>query len=72
MSEVSKFGQCSSPSVSMMKDPNDKTFNIEVVDHFKKINLDLNFASFGFFMRKLRALEIGLFHISMTLVQSDL
>jgi hypothetical protein len=56
----------------MMQAPNDKIFNMKVVDIFKKINLDLNFASFGFLMRKLWALEVGLFQDSMALVQSDL
>ena len=56
----------------MIQASNDKTFNIEVVDMFKTINLDLNFASFGFFRRKLWALEVGLFQDSMALVQSDL
>jgi hypothetical protein len=55
-----------------MKALNDKTSNIEIVDLFKKINLDLTFESFGFLMRNLWALEVGPFHISMTLVQSDL
>jgi hypothetical protein len=72
MCEISKFGQCSSPSLSMMQAPNDKIFNMKVVYIFKEINLDLNFASFGFLMKKLWALEVGLFHISMHLVQSDL
>ena len=56
----------------MIQASNEKTLNINVVDIFKTINLDLNFASFGFLMRELWALEVGLFHISMTLVQSDL
>jgi hypothetical protein len=56
----------------MMQAPNDKIFHIKVVGILKTINLDLNFASFGFLMRKLWALEVGLFHISMHLVQSDL
>ena len=72
MSEVSKFGQCSSPSVSMIQAPNDKTLNMKVVDIFNTINLDLNFESFRFLMKMLWALEVGLFHISMHLVQSDL
>jgi hypothetical protein len=55
-----------------MKALNDTTLNIKVVDIFNTINLDLNFASFGFLMRKLWTLEVGLFHISMPLVQSDL
>jgi hypothetical protein len=56
----------------MMQAPNDKIFNTKVVDIFKTIDSDLNFASFGFLMKKLWALEVGLFHISMFLVQSDL
>ena len=56
----------------MMKAPNDTIFNIEVVDLFKAINMDLKFASFGFLMKKLGALEVGLFQDSMALVQSDL
>ena len=56
----------------MMKAPNDKLFNMKGVDLFKAINVDLNFASFGFLMKNLWALEVGLFHISMHLVQSDL
>jgi hypothetical protein len=34
----------SSPSVSMMQASNGKTLNIKVVDIFKVINLDSNFA----------------------------
>jgi hypothetical protein len=49
-----------------------KTFNTKVVDIFKTINLDLNFALFRFLMRKLWALEVGHFSNSMALVQSDL
>jgi hypothetical protein len=56
----------------MMHASNDKTFNINVAEIFKKINVDLNFASFGFSMRKLWALEVGLFQDSMALVQSGL
>jgi hypothetical protein len=56
----------------MIKASNGKTFNIKVVDIFKMINLDLKFASFGFLMRKLLALEVGHFSNSMVLVQSDL
>jgi len=33
---------------------------------------ELNFSSFRFLMKTLWALEVGLFHISMHLVQSDL
>jgi hypothetical protein len=55
-----------------MKASNDKTLNIKVVDIFKTINLDLNFTSFGVFMRKLWSLDVGLFQDSMALVQSDL
>jgi hypothetical protein len=56
----------------MMQAPNDKHFNMKVVDLSKEINLDLNFASFGFLIKKSWALEVELFHISMHLVQSDL
>jgi len=56
----------------MMKASNEKTFNIKVIDHFNTIKMDLNFASFGFFMKELWALEVGLFCLSMHLVQSDL
>ena len=56
----------------MMKASNGKTSNIKVVDIFNMINLDLNFASFVFFMRELWALKVGLFQDSMALVQSDL
>ena len=62
----------SSPSVSMMQASNGKTSNFKVVDIFKMINLDSHFASFGFFMRKLWALEVGHFQDSIVLVQSDL
>jgi hypothetical protein len=55
----------------MMKASNETTSNNKVVDLFTKIKMDLNFASFVFLMKKLWALEVGLFHISMTLVQSD-
>jgi hypothetical protein len=48
-----------------MQTSNGKTSNIKVVDRFKMINLDLNFA-FEFFMRKLWALEVGHFSNSMT------
>ena len=65
-------GPTSSPSVSMMQASNVKTSNIKFVDIFKKNNWGLNFALFGFFMRKVWALEVGLFHISMALVQRDL
>ena len=41
--------------------PNEKTSNIKVIDLFKKIKMDLNFASFGFLMKELWALEVGLF-----------
>jgi hypothetical protein len=69
--KVSKIGQ-SSPFVLMMQASNGKTSNIKVVDLFKTIKMDLNFASFGFLMKKLWALEVGLFCLSMHLVQSDL
>ena len=59
--KVSKIGQLSSPSVLMMQASNEKTSNIKVVVIFKKIKMDLNFASFGFFMKKLWALEVGHF-----------
>jgi hypothetical protein len=59
--KVSKIGQLSSPSVLMMQAPNGKTSNIKVVDIFKTIKMDLNFASFGFLMKELWALEVGLF-----------
>ena len=42
----------SSPSVSLMQASNGKTYNIKVVDILNMINLDLNFASFGFFDEK--------------------
>ena len=56
----------------MMQASNGKTTNIKVVDLLNMIKLDLNFASFGFFIRKLWALEVGHFSNSMALVQSDL
>ena len=56
----------------MMQASNEKTSNIKVVYIFKTVKMDLNFASFGFFMRKLWALEVGLFQDSMVLVQSGL
>jgi hypothetical protein len=37
---------------------------MKVVDLFKTMNLDINFASFGFFMRKLWAVEVGLLSFS--------
>jgi hypothetical protein len=46
--KVSKIGQFSSPSVLMMQASNGKTSNNKVVDLFKTIKMDLNFASFGF------------------------
>ena len=70
--KVSKIGQLSSPSFLMIQASNGNTSNIKVVDSFNAIKIDLNFASFGFFMKELWALEDGLFHISMALVQSDL
>jgi hypothetical protein len=70
--EICQNGPTSRPSVSMIQASNDKTLNIKVVYLFNKINLDLNFASFGFLMKKLWALEVGFFHISMHLAQSDL
>jgi hypothetical protein len=59
--KVSKIGQLSSPPVWMMQASNEKPSNIKVLDIFKTIKMDLNFASFGFFMKKLWALEVGLF-----------
>ena len=56
----------------MMKASNGKSSKTKVVDIFNMINLDLKFASFGVLMRKLWALEVGLFQDSMALVQSDL
>jgi hypothetical protein len=56
----------------MMQASNDKTFNVNVVDLFKEINLDLNFASFGFLMKELWVLEVGLFLLLMPLVKKDL
>jgi hypothetical protein len=60
-SKVSKFGQFSSPSILMMQASNEKTFNNKVVDLFKEIKMNLNFASFGFLMKELWELEVGLF-----------
>jgi hypothetical protein len=59
--KVSKIGQLSSPSVLMMQASNGKTSNIKVVDLFKTIKMDLKFASFGFLMKELWAIEVGLF-----------
>ena len=56
----------------MMQASNAKTSKVKVVDRFKTINLDLNVASFRFLLRKLWALEVGLFQDSMALAQSDL
>jgi hypothetical protein len=56
----------------MMQASNEKTSNIKVVDIFKTIKMDFKFASFGFLMKELWALEVGLFCLSMHLVQSDL
>ena len=67
--KVSKIGQLSSLSVLIMQASNEKPSNIKVVDLFKTIKMDLNFA---FFMKELWALEVGLFCLSMHLVQSDL
>jgi hypothetical protein len=59
--KVSNFGQLSSPSVLMMQALNGKTSNIKVVDIFNTIKMDLSFESFGFLMKTLWALEVGLF-----------
>ena len=45
----------------MIQAPNDNMFNMKVVDIFKAINLDLNFQSFEFLIKKLWALEVGTF-----------
>jgi hypothetical protein len=37
---------------------------MKVVDPFKTMNLDIYFASFGFFMKKLWAVEVGLLSFS--------
>ena len=39
----------------------ENTSNINVVDLFKTIKMDLKFESFGFLMKELWALEVGLF-----------
>ena len=62
----------SSPSISMMQASNGKVSNIKVVYLFRMINLDIHFASFRFFMRKLWALKVELFQDSIALDQSDL
>jgi hypothetical protein len=56
----------------MMQAPNGKTSNIKVVGILETIKMDLNFASLGFLMKELWSLEVGLFCLSMHLVQSDL
>jgi hypothetical protein len=45
----------------MMQAPNEKPSNIKVVDLFKTIKMELNLASFGFLIKELWALEVGLF-----------
>jgi hypothetical protein len=57
----------------MKKDSNGKPSNIKVVDIFKTIKMDLYFASFGFLMKELWALEVVfIFCLSMHLAQKDL
>jgi hypothetical protein len=56
----------------MMQASNEKTSNIKVVYLFKIIKMDLKFASFGFVMKELCALEVGLFCLLMHLAQNDL
>jgi hypothetical protein len=60
------------PFCLMMQASNETTFNIKVVDIFKTIKMDLNFASFGLLVKELWTLEVGIFCLSMHLVQKDL